>query len=368
MSPRPHAALPLAAALVTMVLWASAFIAIRAVGAHYSPGAMAAGRLAVGAAALSAVAAFRQGFGLRAARRHSGPNPSRRQRFGLRAARRHSGPNPSRRQRFGLRAARRHSGPNPSRRPVRLPRGRPLLLVLAYGAAWFGVYAVAINAAERHLDAGTTALIINLGPILIAVLAGLYLREGFPRFLMIGLSIAFLGVVTIAIGTSAGQRDMLGVLLALAAAALYAIGVVLQKQALRDVDPFTATWLGCLTGAVVCLPFAPALINELSAAPAAATAGIVYMGLFPTAIAFATWSYALAHTSAGQLSSSSYLVPGLAVLMSWLLLNEVPTPLALVGGALCLVGVAVTRLPARSKPPSPSAPYRDTLHSGATGR
>ena len=106
-----------------MLLWASAFIAIRSVGAHYTPGAMAAGRLLVGC------------DGAQRRRWRSG--------------------------RCGC------------------PRGRPLLLVLGYGALWFGVYALLINAAERHLDAGTTALFINVGPILIAVLAGLFLREGF---------------------------------------------------------------------------------------------------------------------------------------------------------------------------------------------
>jgi drug/metabolite transporter (DMT)-like permease len=293
----PVGALPMAAAAVTMLLWASAFIAIRAVGADYSPGAMALGRLAVGAVALTAVATLRK--------------------------------------------------------KVEVPRGRPLLLIIGYGVLWFGIYAVLVNAAERHLDAGTTALLINVGPILIAVFAGLYLREGFPRPLIVGLVIAFTGVATIAVATSTGQRDTAGVLLALGAAALYAAGVLLQKQALRHVDPFSATWLGCVAGALVCLPFAPALVREVGAAPLSSTAGIVYMGLFPTAVAFATWSYALAHTSAGRLSSSSYLVPGLAVLMSWLLLAEAPAPLALAGGLLCLIGVAVARLPARPPTRSP---------------
>jgi drug/metabolite transporter (DMT)-like permease len=285
---------PVLAAGVTMVLWASAFIAIRSAGVSFTPGALACGRLLVGAVALSVAAAFRR---------------------------------------------------------VELPRGRPLVLVLAYGVAWFGVYAVLINAAERRLDAGTTALLINVGPILIAVLAGLFLGEGFPRRLMTGLAIAFAGVATIAAATSTGTHDLTGALLALGAAGLYAIGVLLQKQALRQVAPFTATWLGCLAGAAICLPFGPQLIGEVAAAPAGATASIVYLGLFPTAIAFATWSYALAHTSAGQLSSSSYLVPALAVLMSWLVLAETPTPLALAGGALCLFGVAVSRLPARRPTP-----------------
>ena len=284
----PSPALPLLAAGVSMLFWASAFIAIRAVGEHYSPGAMALGRLIVGALALTAFVAVR---------------------------------------------------------PVTLPRGRTLALVIAYGVLWFGLYTTLLNAAERHLDAGTAALIVNLGPIIIAVLAGIWLHEGFPRGLVTGIVIAFAGVMTIGLGTSTGQRSTAGVLLALASAGLYAVGVVLQKQALAGTQPLPATWLGCLAGAVACLPFTPALVREVATAPAAATLGIVYMGVFPTAIAFLTWSYALTHTNAGKLATSSYVVPAIAVLLSWLLLDETPVPLAYVGGALCLVGVAISRLP-----------------------
>jgi drug/metabolite transporter (DMT)-like permease len=277
----------LPAAGLTMLLWASAFIVIRAVGTHYSPGALALGRMLAGSVALSAVALVV--------------------------------------------------------RP-KLPRGRPLLLVIAFGALWFGLYTVLVNASEQHVDAGTAALIVNVGPILIAVLAGLYLGEGFPRSLIVGLSVAFAGVAIIAAATSTGKHDLVGVLFALGAAALYAVGVLLQKQALGSVDAFTATWLGCLFGAVVCLPFAPSLFREAASAPASAGLGVVYLGLFPTAIAFGTWAYALKRTTAGKLSSSSYLVPGIAVLLSWLALGEVPSAPALIGGALCLAGVAVTRL------------------------
>jgi len=51
---------------------------------------------------------------------------------------------------------------------VRLER-RECRLLLVYGIGWFGIYNVALNAAERHLDAGTTAMLVNVGPILIAL-------------------------------------------------------------------------------------------------------------------------------------------------------------------------------------------------------
>jgi drug/metabolite transporter (DMT)-like permease len=75
---------------------------------------------------------------------------------------------------------------------------------------------------------------------------------------------------------------------------------------------------------------------------------VVYLGLFPTAVAFSTYAFALNHMSAGDLSVTTYLVPPITVVLSWWLLAEAPPALAYVGGALCLLGVAITRrVPAR---------------------
>lgn len=289
--PRARYLVPLAAG-VTVVLWASAFIGIRAAGHDYSPGALTLGRIAVGTVALTVLAGVA--------------------------------------------------------RKLELPRGRVLAGVIVWGVLWFGVYNVALNAAERTLDAGTAALLVQLAPILTAVVAGLTLGEGFPARLLTGIGIAFTGVAVIAWASSSGTSDMGAVLLGLAAAVLYSAGALLQKRMLPKVDALTMTWLGCLAGTVAALPFAGTLVAEVAAAPAAATLGVVYLGVFPTAIAFATWGYALSHTTAGRLSATTYAVPPIAVLLSWWLLGEVPAPIVLAGGALCLGGVILaTRRPRR---------------------
>ena len=74
----------------------------------------------------------------------------------------------------------------------------------------------------------------------------------------------------------------------------------------------------------------------------------------PTAVAFSTWAYALARTDAGRLGVSTYVVPPLVVLLSWLLLGEVPPVLAVAGGVVCLVGVALSRRGSRTRPPAPA--------------
>ena len=248
------------------------------------------------------------------------------------------------------------------------------VLVIDLGASALSIITIsyAIAAIGLNLHFGYTGL-LNFGQAGFMAMAGYALASSVATWglsfwlgLVIGLVIAFAGVATIAVATSTGRHDLAGVLFALGAAVLYAAGVLLQKPALKTVDAFTATWLGCLAGTAACLPFAPQLLHDLAAAPADATLGVVYLGVFPTAIAFGTWAYALKRMSAGRLSSSSYLVPAIAVLLSWLLLGEVPTLLALVGGALCLIGVAVTRLPQGRKATDGSSRLTQTArHEGA---
>lgn len=294
--------LPALALVAVMFAWASAFVVIRGLGPHISPIAMAEGRLLVGAAVLGVI--------------------------------------------WGMHALH-HGG-------VRLPRGRTLALTVGYGALWFALYTVLVNAAEQHLDAGTTALLVNIAPIIVAVLAGSFLHEGFPPLLVVGIAISFAGAAVIAF-TGDSRRDGAGVALAVAAALLYGISVVAQKLVLRTVDPLTATALGAGVGAIVLLPWAPQLFRELAAAPIGSTVGVLYLGLVPTALAFLLWAYALAHTPAGVTASSSYAVPGLSIVLSWAFLAETPTAWGLLGGVLCLVGVAVSRITVRPSGRRPAA-------------
>jgi drug/metabolite transporter (DMT)-like permease len=195
-------------------------------------------------------------------------------------------------------------------------------------------------------------MLVNIGPILIAVFAGLLLGEGFPRRLVAGIAVAFAGVLLIGLATRGADTDVVGVAFCLVAAVTYAAGVVAQKPVLRRLPPLQVTFTACAMGAVCCLPWAGLLAGELGTAPAASVAGMVYLGVVPTALAFSTWAYALARMDAGQLGVTTYLVPPLVILLGWLLLDEVPPALAVVGGAVCLAGVALSRRRGRPRPPA----------------
>jgi drug/metabolite transporter (DMT)-like permease len=279
--------LALGAAATTLVFWASAFVGIRAAGHDLSPAALALGRLIIAAVVLGAIVLAR-------------------------------------------------------REP--LPTRLDLPLIGLYGVLWLGAYSVLLNAAERRVDAGTAAMLINVAPILIALLAGRLLGEGFPRMLFAGCAVAFAGVVLIATATSGrGSSGGIGTAFCLVAALAYSGAVIAQKVVLRRVSVLQTVFLGCVAAAVACSFAAPSLLHELGDAPASSVAWVVYLGAFPTALAFTTWAYALKRMSAGQLGSTTYLVPALSVLLGWALLGESPPALAFLGGAVCLAGVAVAR-------------------------
>jgi drug/metabolite transporter (DMT)-like permease len=277
----------LVAALVTVVLWASAFVGIRAAGEDLSPGALSLGRLAVGSALLGVFVLLQRG---------------------------------------------------------RLPSRRDWPGIVVCGVLWFGLYNLALNEAEQRVDAGTAAMLVNIGPILIALLAGFLLGEGFPRALVAGCAVAFLGVVVIGVATSEqGVAASWGAILCVAAAAFYAGGVVAQKPLLSRLSGLHVTWAACTIGLLVCLPFTPTLVDELGSADGSSVAWMVYLGAFPTAVGFLTWAYALSRTTAGRMGATTYLVPPIAILIGWALLAESPETLAFLGGALCLGGVVITR-------------------------
>ncbi|MGO9657556.1 MAG: DMT family transporter [Acidimicrobiales bacterium] len=277
----------LVAAGVTVVLWASAFVAIRSAGGTFSPGALALGRLTCGSVVLGLVCLARgEGW----------------------------------------------------------PRLAAWPGIVTSGVLWSGVYMVALNWGEQKVDAGTAAMVVSLGPVIIALLSAWVLKEGLSGGLLAGVALSFAGVIVVGTATSeTGHASLSGVLLCLLAASSFAVAVVAQKPALKHASALQVSAFGAAIGALACLPFTGQLVTEVASAPLSATLKVCYLGVFPTAIGFTTWAYALARTPAGKMGATTYLVPAITVLMSWALLGQVPTWLAIAGGALCLAGVSLSR-------------------------
>lgn len=208
-SPIPPGVLTAGAVTFTVFAWASAFVSIRSAGAAYSPGALALGRLLAASLVLGVLLLIR---------------------------------------RQGL-------------PPREAWRG-----ILVSGVVWFCGYTIALNWGERLVDAGTASLLVNTGPILMALLAARLLGEALPPRLLAGMAVSFVGAVVVGLSMSSGSggsTSLLGVVLCLLAAVAYATGVIAQKPALSYGTPLQITAYSCMTGAVACLPFTGQLLDEL---------------------------------------------------------------------------------------------------------
>ncbi len=269
---------------LTVLLWASAFPGIRAGLAGFDPGALAALRYAVASLAF-----------------------------------------------LGLAAGGRIGRPKLSH----LPR-----IALA-GGLGIAAYNLALNTGERSVDPGTASFLINTSPIFTALLGALLLRERLSLWAWAGAIIGFAGAGLIAFAASGGFRFSPDAIVVLAAAFCQAAQFVLQKPLLPRYGALSTTAYLVWAGTIFLLPFLPEGAARLPAAPPAAIVATIYLGLFPAALAYAAWSYALAHFPVGRATMSLYLVPPIATVLTILWFAIWPTPAALLGGGIAIAGVIV---------------------------
>ncbi|GAA1155729.1 DMT family transporter [Nesterenkonia sandarakina] len=294
-------ALPVAAIVATVLMWASSFVLIRYSAGELSPGPLALLRLLAGTVTLSALLLW-------------------------------------------------------VRRGNLHPPSRPALgLTALFGVIWFALYTVVFNLAGHYIDAGTIAMVVNLAPLMVGVGAVVFFKESFSSRLFAGMVVSLCGIGLITVAGSTGQLALAGLGIALLAAFLYAGGMLIQKLALRHTDPLTATWLACAAGTIALLPFLGATWDQLQTTSTPVILGAVYMGIGPTALGFWFWGYAMNHFPTGKVAACTLAVPAVVVVMSWLTLGEVPPLLGIIGGAVTLTGVAIAQLrrPARHVPQAP---------------
>lgn len=274
----------LAALGVTLVFWASAFAGIRAGLEAYTPGQLPLLRFLVASAVLAGYAALTR---------------------------------------------------------MRMPKVRDLPAILLLGFLGITVYHLALTYGEVSVTAGAASLLIASGPVFTAFLANVFLGERLKVWGWLGIAVSFLGVALVALGEGEGVRFDQGAFLILLAAFSTSLYFVFQKPYLKKYNPFQLTSYTIWSGTFFMLAFLPGLAHSIQVAPLDATLAVIYLGVFPAALAYVTWTYALSRAPASIATSFLYLSPVLAILIAWLWLGEMPLALSIVGGFLSLSGVVL---------------------------
>ena len=222
---------------------------------------------------------------------------------------------------------------------MRLPELRDLPAVVVCGFLAFTVYHVALNYGEITVSAGSASLLVNTAPIFTAFFAATFLGERVGVLVWTGMGVSFLGAVLISFGEGENFSLDPGAPFVLLSAISSAAYFVISKPYLRKYTALEFTTYAIWAGTVLTLVFLPGLPAQIGAAPVRATLTSVYLGLFPTAVAYIAYAYVLSRMPASRTASFLYLVPGVALLVAWAWLGEVSPALSLIGGVIALAGV-----------------------------
>lgn len=95
------------------------------------------------------------------------------------------------------------------------------------------------------------------------------------------------------------------------------------------------TW----AGTIPFLIFAPGLLEAIQTVPVEVNITAIYIGVFPTAIAYLTWAYALSQSKASSISTVLYLEPVIAIIVAWIWLSELPKSISIIGGIIAISSV-----------------------------
>ena len=222
--------------------------------------------------------------------------------------------------------------------PTRADAGR----FLVCGLIGISLYNGLLNQGELTVSAGAAAFIVNVAPILTAILATVFLRERFSAWGWGGALTSFAGVGLIALGQPGGLAFGGGASLVGGAALCTASYFVLQRPLVPRYGALACTAYTLLAGALFLSPFLPGALPILVAPGATrAAATVVALGVFPAAIGYAAWTYALGRFGAARAANFLYLVPPVAALVGYSALGESLSALTLVGGAIAILGVVI---------------------------
>lgn len=284
--------LPVIAMLVTIILWSSAFVGIRYGVRYYQPESLALLRLLFASAFIIPIFLIQR------------------------------------------------------RRPDRRFYGRPSrkthIILLATGIVGLGLYNIFLNVGEQSISADAASFIISQAPIITALLAFFCLKERLSLLAIIGIMISFSGVLIIYMASANSHSSVWGMFSVILASLCAAAYFILVKYLSRYYSPMyitmTSIWYSTLLLAIF---YSKALIHDFSTAPVMATWVIVYLGIFPTAIAYGSWNYALSQINASRVAAALYATPLFVVLFSYLFLHETISFYTFSGGCIALLGAVV---------------------------
>jgi drug/metabolite transporter (DMT)-like permease len=236
---------------------------------------------------------------------------------------------------------------------ARIPRDRSSWVVMLFlGVFQIGLPYGLVFWAEQYVSSGLAAVLFATMPFFVVIFAHILVEEKLTRLKALGVIASFIGLIlifwkdlSIAQGWTANAQ-LYGSLAVVGSAVSGALANVVGKQHAEEIDPASNVLIQALTGGIMLTSLG--LITERNTAlnfTLTSVLAILYLGIVGSALAFVGLYWLLTKTTATNVSLVTFITPILALVLGWLVLQEVPGPSVGLGAVLILAGVYLTVKP-----------------------
>ena len=228
---------------------------------------------------------------------------------------------------------------------ISLPKLKDLPIFAASGLSGVFLYSFLFNTGSVSVSAGVSSFIIASSPIFTIVLARIFLKETITPICKVGILISCLGLAVVTLTQSAELSFNLGLLLVIGASVSSGVYSLIVRIVTKKYTALEATTYTIIAGTLGTLFFLPTAISEIPDSNMTVNLIVVLMGIFPAAVAYLTWSYAISKAKkTAHVIVFSYLIPFISALIAYLWLKETLSVYTLIGGLVIIGGMVLTNI------------------------
>ncbi|HEI9262966.1 TPA: DMT family transporter [Staphylococcus aureus] len=223
------------------------------------------------------------------------------------------------------------------------PELRDIPVIFILGFCGFVIYHTTLNFGETLISAGISGILVSTTPIFSSALAYIFLKEHFSKWNWLSSLVAFIGISIISISKDDYTTiNVLGVFIILLASFSESLYFTFQKKYIEKYGFIAFTLYTIMASSPFMLIFIPEIINDIHGATFTSIVSVLYLAIFPTIIPYVLLAYIVKSVGVSDATMSLYLTPIVSLLLSYLLLDELPTTLAIIGGIITLLGVSLS--------------------------
>jgi len=228
---------------------------------------------------------------------------------------------------------------------ISLPKLKDLPMFVASGLSGVFLYSYLFNTGSVSVSAGVSSFIIASAPVFTLILTRIFLKEVIKPICWAGVLLSICGLAAVTLTQTTDFSFDIGVILVICAAISSGIYSTVMRILTKSYTALEATTYTIIAGTLGTLLFLPTAISEIPDSNLTVNLVIVFMGVFPAALAYFAWSYALSIAKKTvHVTVFSYLIPLISSIIAYFWLGETLSVFTLIGGLVIIAGMILTNV------------------------